>query len=83
MDVDVLPEKDRVIELLAGAEILRSLLHQQCVHALVAADRRIRMVFNRSARNIVSLTVDGSGPTLQPGGTSMKSRRSAFRRQTV
>jgi hypothetical protein len=32
----------------------------------------MRIVFNLSARNIVSLTIDGSGPLSQTG-TSMKS----------
>ncbi len=34
----------------------------------------MRMVFNLSARNMVSLTVDGSGPPFSQTGTSMKSR---------
>ena len=35
VDVDVLAEEDRVIELLAGTKILRAFLHQQGVDALV------------------------------------------------
>ncbi len=41
---------------------------------LYAAESRILIVFSRSARNTVSLTVDGSGPPLSENGTSVKSR---------
>ena len=35
VDVDVLAEKHRMVELLPGSEILCAFFHQQCVHALV------------------------------------------------
>ncbi len=74
MNIDVLAEEHRVVKFLTRSEILGSFFIKSAFTPLYAADNRIRIVFRLSARNMVSLTVDGSGPPSSQAGTSMKSR---------